>query len=47
MLTPPTPEKIDPAQLPFEKRLFLTKAEFVDKNNLEEYKKAFIRHADL
>lgn len=34
--------KIDPAKLPFEKRLFLTKAEYVDKNNLEEYKKAFM-----
>jgi ribose transport system substrate-binding protein len=34
--------KLDPAKLPTEKRLFMTKAEFVDKNNLAEYKKAFM-----
>ncbi|MCP4362031.1 MAG: sugar ABC transporter substrate-binding protein [Chloroflexi bacterium] len=34
--------KIDPMKLPVEKRLFMTKAHFVDKNNVEEYKKEFM-----
>ena len=34
--------KINPAKMPVEKRLFTTKAEFVDKNNVAQFKKNFM-----